>query len=880
MKKYLYSIFAALIAVACTTFEEEASLPVVKPGEPTITVTNLGETTITAKIDAPEGTGFFSYAVIAGKAAQLDSASLFKLGYKSKAVVYGTVDYKVAQSFEVVAGTAEKPLTRDADYTIYAVASSEQGYIGQVVSKTVHTPDTDLPKIGGATYNGNVMTLKFSEKVTYDETKPVTAKYYAVNLIALNGDKTALASDGLQGDAKAVVALAADGKSADVTVTLADGKPLPAGAYYAVNYPAGAFKDNAGNAIAGLQSGPVVNKGAIALAGAMGRIATKSFDLVDDDEEAETVAPSVTYFTYSFPEDVTYFDATKTPGATMTVVKSTASVSAEAVYTLGYGTDWGYVSAYGLILVQYPAAIDIVGGNDLVISIAAGSFQDIYGNTNAELTHEYLYSFGYTVDDFIGTYSYVGQDSDGVDHTEDAVVIAPDPENEDGFLIYGLFSSMPNVSKYFTTWSAVFEPLAADLDPDTGVISIEKSIVIEAESAAFAGAYGYSGTFSAAFEMQAPAAGEINTAWRYYMDGTEYYWSDEEGKLTRTSTDYVVPSEPVDDSWKDSATALGTTETANSYIVTAAGAYKIPAVKGVSADKVGTVASAALLWETYNSEAEVTANSVIEAVASDADYIYFKTPETLKPGNALIAAKDGDGVILWSWHIWIPATAIADVSEPTFYSAPLMDRNLGALEAVADAAAKPDMCTFGLYYQWGRKDPMFTKNWTRSATLDMAYSGNSDAGVSVTTEESLKTPTTYYYSQVDGNYNWNSSEVTTLWDDGTSPKTIYDPCPAGYRVPKYDAEYAMWKYNVADGWTSDKDNGWFKYGALTFPYAGYASSSSLSYSGIRSVIWSATYKDGERGWGIYIRSDKDPIYNYHSYYKPYLASVRCAKIAE
>lgn len=332
--------------------------------------------------------------------------------------------------------------------------------------------------------------------------------------------------------------------------------------------------------------------------------------------------------------------------------------------------------------------------------------------------------------------------------------------------------------------------------------------------------------------------------------------------------------------WAASATNLGATETANSYIISAAGAYKIPAVKGNSNETVGEVDGAALLWETYNSSTEeVTLNSVIAAVDYDADYIYFKTPDTLKPGNALVAAKNTDGDILWSWHIWIPATAIKDLANASFYNRKVMDRNLGALNAVPDAAAKPDLNTFGLYYQWGRKDPMFTSDWKRNGTLDLAFSGNSDAGVCVTTEESIKHPTTYYYNKTaEGAYNWNESEVTNLWDDSSVNKTIYDPCPAGYRVPKHDDSFAMWKYNVADGWTSDATNGWFKYGDITFPYAGYASGSSLSYSGVRSVIWSAKYKDIERGYAIYIRSDKDPIYNYHSYYKPYLGSVRCCMI--
>lgn len=346
------------------------------------------------------------------------------------------------------------------------------------------------------------------------------------------------------------------------------------------------------------------------------------------------------------------------------------------------------------------------------------------------------------------------------------------------------------------------------------------------------------------------------------------------GDITSVLVDYVPDTHQ---NKITDATNLGATETANCYIIDKAGSYKIPAVKGNSNESVGTVAGVKLLWETYNSDQEVAANSVIAAVDYEEDAVFFRTPDSLMPGNALIAALDANEVILWSWHIWIPATGIVDLEDGNFYNKALMDRNLGALEAVPDAASAPSLSMFGLYYQWGRKDPMFTSNWQRNATLDITYSGSSEAGVTVTTEESIKNPTTYYYSQEGGTYNWNSSELTDLWEDDTD-KTIYDPCPAGYRVPKYDTNLAMWKYNVATGWTDDKTNGWFKYGSITFPYAGYASGSSLSYGGIRSVIWSSTYKDVERGSAIYIRSDKNPIYNYHSYYKPYLGSVRCCKI--
>jgi hypothetical protein len=96
---------------------------------------------------------------------------------------------------------------------------------------------------------------------------------------------------------------------------------------------------------------------------------------------------------------------------------------------------------------------------------------------------------------------------------------------------------------------------------------------------------------------------------------------------------------------------------ANSYIVTEAGEYKFWAVKGNSGVEIDP-ASVEVLWETWNNAEEVAANSVIASVRISGSYVVFTTPETLKPGNAVIAAKDDAGVILWSWHIWVPATAI------------------------------------------------------------------------------------------------------------------------------------------------------------------------------------------------------------------------------
>jgi len=378
---------------------------------------------------------------------------------------------------------------------------------------------------------------------------------------------------------------------------------------------------------------------------------------------------------------------------------------------------------------------------------------------------------------------------------------------------------------------------------------------------------------------------------KFYKDGTEVKQVSTStpkniqiGKLLDLGdiTEHLkAPAAHVPAAWTSGAENLVVSNPANSYIVyhedvagysaNAGKAFKIPAVKGKSSTSVGAIASVSVLWETYNGTSdEVVAKTVIADVDYDDSYIYFKLPAhtVMHTGNALIAAKDVMGTILWSWHIWVPSSIVSSIANATFSKTAVMDRNLGAIEPVVAAESTVPVSAYGLYYQWGRKDPFFTKNWKRNATLDLAFVNPGW----VTTEVAIQNPTTWYYKNEDGKYNWNSSELTDLWG---SSKTIYDPCPEGYKVSYFDSNYAMWKYNVADGWEDNSTYGWFKYGTITFPYAGYASSSSISYAGARAVFWSATYNSIERGYAAYVRADKSPIYNYYSYYKPYLCSVRC-----
>lgn len=176
-------------------------------------------------------------------------------------------------------------------------------------------------------------------------------------------------------------------------------------------------------------------------------------------------------------------------------------------------------------------------------------------------------------------------------------------------------------------------------------------------------------------------------------------------------------------------------------------------------------------------------------------------------GNVGLAAYDANGKILWSWHIWIqPEVKVKYLGDYT-----VMDRNLGATYAPEDDSSFKSenlYANLGLYYQWGRKDPFFPPNSDFSGTnTDYWFkkdrngtwerkSNNIVTGRS-TIPQSVENPLTFYSS---GNTYWQTTymsaqgEANDFWgyvgSAGTKgdsfAKTMYDPCPPGYRVMQHD----------------------------------------------------------------------------------------------
>ena len=245
-------------------------------------------------------------------------------------------------------------------------------------------------------------------------------------------------------------------------------------------------------------------------------------------------------------------------------------------------------------------------------------------------------------------------------------------------------------------------------------------------------------------------------------------------------------------------------QTANSYIISEAGAYKFKTVKGNGSESVGIVTSAEVLWESFGTDVSPTVGDLVETVEYSHGYIGFKTADTFKEGNAVIVAKDSDGNILWSWHIWMTDEPRGQV----YYNdaGTMMDRNLGATSATPG-----DVGALGLLYQWGRKDPFLgsssiSSNSVAKSTITWPSAVRSDSS-NGTIEYATAHPTTFIkYNTInqDWYYTGDSSTDNTRWTTSETSKSVYDPCPAGWRVPDGDSNGVWSKALGSSSYFSDE----------------------------------------------------------------------------
>lgn len=238
-----------------------------------------------------------------------------------------------------------------------------------------------------------------------------------------------------------------------------------------------------------------------------------------------------------------------------------------------------------------------------------------------------------------------------------------------------------------------------------------------------------------------------------------------------------------------------TENAANCYIVSPGSTISIKAVEGNSADEL-EFNNAALVWQD-------ALGMVKSVAASQEDKAVVVVLNPGISGNAVVAAKQDD-VIVWSWHLWV--TDYDPDEDPMVYTSPktsetytFMDRNLGAM-----GGEKYTQESFGLLYQWGRKDPFVGADGVLSSVYVKKYDidGNqvrevselrpvypADDYESTNLELAIRNPTVFYYAPssawpvVDWLTDDAQRQDNDLWGGVSGYKTKYDPCPEGWTVP-------------------------------------------------------------------------------------------------
>lgn len=243
--------------------------------------------------------------------------------------------------------------------------------------------------------------------------------------------------------------------------------------------------------------------------------------------------------------------------------------------------------------------------------------------------------------------------------------------------------------------------------------------------------------------------------------------------------------------------------------------------------------SARLLWEDQL--------GLVTNVELMYGYVRFRVPNHSSRGNAVIAVYDKEGKVLWSWHIWITDPPQTKSYKDGSFELDLLDRNLGATSATWSGAGDA-LDTYGLYYQWGRKDPSMGPQSYNYSVEDLItkpyydYSSRERTAAEVTqfakptVRDGVENPMFLIMPTAQQQayyFNWIYERNDILWGyheaDGTMLKTIYDPCPFGYRVPLHSELSKLFESRRYTGlkddygqWVVATDNS-----NIYFPYAGF-----------------------------------------------------------
>lgn len=376
--------------------------------------------------------------------------------------------------------------------------------------------------------------------------------------------------------------------------------------------------------------------------------------------------------------------------------------------------------------------------------------------------------------------------------------------------------------------------------------------------------------------------------------------------------------------------------TANSYVISAPGYYRIPLVYG-NAIKNGQKNESA--YKTTHADTNILShfkdhNDVVitdpwitqtnsgankpngaklvwadesglvetSSIGVNNSYLFFRVPkDKIKNGNAVIAATK-DGVVVWSWHLWFTEANVLKTTkvtnfqkkdyhftnenlgwkytkwETTTYSAPRkvkvkirqLEKNGGNYKESTititqnNGALREGRNTL---YQFGRKDAFPGTDDILEGTF------NKDSGDNMSIRNGIQHPGTFYpqgsgWYSVYNQYNlWSMDNTVTDFNDNAVVKTIYDPCPAGFKMP---ASNAFTGFTTTGGKTETESqfniNGAWESGfhfnnkisspdaTVYFPASGYRNSKDGSLFGMGYFgYYRSAGPSNDAGYGYYLR---------------------------
>lgn len=368
-----------------------------------------------------------------------------------------------------------------------------------------------------------------------------------------------------------------------------------------------------------------------------------------------------------------------------------------------------------------------------------------------------------------------------------------------------------------------------------------------------------------------------------------------------------------------------TMNTANSYLISAPGYYKIPLVYG-NAIKNGsnnthsyqTANSGSNILQKFKDHAgkDITSpyinmqnpsnpatqasivwtdqSGIIDDLSVTNDgaksYVNFHVPaDKIKNGNAVIAVKNALGTIMWSWHLWFDHKEVLETVKCTNFQGKeynftkqtlgfayrkwvgstydkkrmvkvkfeqtVGQKTSGKQHATITIEQEPDIVKeiSSTLYQFGRKDAMPGVQTVNDGSF------NKNGGDNMSVTNGIQHPETFY--TYGSTWHWGYSYRYNLWsmdnttvgsNDYSVVKTIYDPCPAGFHMPAYNAFTGFTKtqqkvdapMNVSGDW----DYGWNFNNKISspdatvyFPASGerYSNDGSLSLVGYYGFYWLA-----------------------------------------